>query len=137
MTKQTGFFPSLPADMGTWWDIKGGNFDYAEKAYRAWLEGAEEIQNHAIEFFRARLQKDSAAASELGQCKSAAEAFDLQMTYAGNALADFVDEGQKMAMVLGKVARDSMPSAATVTAAASRKTPRGHRSSPPEAGRGN
>ena len=105
MTNQVDFFGFRPT-VPLMWNLQGGGFDYAEKAYRAWFETAGRIQADAMEFMRHRLEKDVAAVADLGKCKSAVEAFSLQFAYARDAFADYVGEGQKMTALLSDVARD-------------------------------
>ena len=113
MTNQTRFFPAFPVDMRTLWDMNGVSLDYAERAYRAWLDAAGEMQNEAIDFLNSRLAKDSDVIARLGQCKTPVEVFGVQADYAGHAFADFVNEGQKIAVWFGNAAREGMPSGPT------------------------
>ena len=111
MTSQTKFFPTFPVDVRALWDINGKSLDYAEKAYRAWLDAAGEMQNEAIDFLNSRLAKDSAAIARLGQCKTPVEVFNVQADYAGHAFADFVTEGQKIVAYFGNAATEGLTSA--------------------------
>jgi hypothetical protein len=105
MTNPSEFFPSFPVDVRAFWDMNGKSFDYAEKAYRAWLEAAGEMQSEAIAFLNDRLAKDSATMVRLGRCKSPLEVLNVQAEYAGHAFADLVNESQKIAASFSKVAR--------------------------------
>jgi hypothetical protein len=105
MMKQNEFFPAFPVDARTLWDINGKSLDYAEKAYRAWLDAAGEMQTQAIAFFNDRLAKDSEAITRLGRCRSPAEVLSVQAEYAGHVFADLVNESQRMAASFGKIAR--------------------------------
>ncbi|HTP45748.1 MAG TPA: phasin family protein [Casimicrobiaceae bacterium] len=105
MMNRNEFFPSFPVDVRALWDINGKSVDYAEKAYRAWLEAAGEMQAQAIAFFNERLARDSEAVTRLGRCKSPAEVLTVQAEYAGHVFADFVNESQRIAASLGKIAR--------------------------------
>ena len=107
MTSPTEFFP-FPVDMRALWDPNGKSIDYAERAYRAWLDAAGEMQYQAVEFLNDRLTKDSEAMERLGRCKTPVEAFNVQADYAGHALADFMLEGQKVIACFGKAAKVGM-----------------------------
>lgn len=70
--------------------------DFAERAMRAWFEGAQSLQAEATEFVSARAGKDMAALSEWSQCRTPTDALEMQARYAGEALADYLAEGQRM-----------------------------------------
>jgi hypothetical protein len=108
MTSETKFSSAFPVDVGALWDMNGRSLDYAERAYRAWLDAAGEMQNETIDFLNSRLAKDSALIARLGQCKTPVEAFSVQADYAGHAFADIVNEGQKIAVCFGNAAREGM-----------------------------
>ena len=113
MMNRNEFFPSFPVDVRALWDINGKSFDYAEKAYRAWLEAAGEMQTQAIAFLNDRLVKDSEAITRLGRCRSPAEVLSVQADYAGHVFADLVNESQKIAASFGKFARAGAVAAPT------------------------
>jgi len=104
MTIETTFFPPFPVDARTLWDMNGRSVEYVEKAYRAWLEAASEMQSEALDFLNARLTKDAAMMARFGRCKTPVEAFNLQAEYAGSTFVDLVNEGQKIAEHFGKAA---------------------------------
>jgi hypothetical protein len=104
MTNPNELFPSFPVDVRALWDVNGKSFDYADKAYRAWLDAAGEMQSQAIAFLHDRLTKDSAAVTRLGQCRTPVEVLSVQAEYAGNMFADLISESQKIAAYLGKAA---------------------------------
>ena len=104
MTIGTALFPPFPMDARTFWDINGRSLEYAEKAYRAWLEAAGEMQSEVIEFLNSRLAKDSAMMVRLGRCKTPVEAFNVHAEYAGDTFYDLVNEGQKIVAQFGTVA---------------------------------
>jgi hypothetical protein len=104
MTIETALFPPFPMDARTFWEMNGKSLEYAEKAYRAWLEAAGEMQSEAIDFLNSRLAKDSAMIVRLGRCKTPVEALNLHAEYAGNTFYDLVNEGQKIVAQFGKVA---------------------------------
>ena len=68
----------------------------AERAYRSWLQGAESVQAHALEFWNAELQKGIAAMNKMAQCATAAEAFGVQTRYATEAVQGLIAESQKV-----------------------------------------
>jgi len=113
MMNRNEFFSSFPVDVRALWDINGKSFDYAEKAYRAWLEAAGEMQTQAIAFLNDRLAKDSEAITRLGRCRSPAEVLSVQADYAGHVFADLVNESQKIAASFGKFARVGAAAAPT------------------------
>ena len=130
--QRTDPFASFPFDVRMLWDINGKSLDYAETAYRAWLDAAGEIQTEAVGFLNSRFAKDSAAIARLGQCQTPADVLDAQAEYAQSALADFMSESQRIATCLGNAAKKSVfPSLAVPEAeplpAAHRRT--GHRTS--------
>jgi len=105
---RTDPFASFPFDVRMLWDINGKSLNYAEKAYRAWLDAAGEIQTEAVGFLNSRFAKDSAAIARLGQCQTPAEVLNAQTEYAQNALADFMSGSQKIATCLGNAAKRSV-----------------------------
>ena len=109
MTREVDFFAGLAPKVPSLWDVNGEGYDYAEKAYRGWLETAGRMQSDAMEFVRNRLEKDAAAVADLGKCRTAVEAFNVQFAYARDAFADFVGEGRRIATLLGDVTREAMP----------------------------
>ena len=109
MTKPNEFFPSFPVDVRALWDVNGKSLDYAEKAYRAWLDAAGEMQSQAIAFLNDRLEKDTASVTRLGRCRTPVEVMSVQAEYAGNMFADLINESQKMAEYFGKAAKFGAP----------------------------
>ena len=63
---------------------------FAERAYRSWLLGAETVQSQAIEYWNAGMQKSIDAMNEIAQCETAAEAFGVQTRLAAEAMQDFM-----------------------------------------------
>jgi phasin protein len=107
MAKRTSEHIGTPADMSALWDMNGMSFELAEKAYRTWMTNAGRMQTEAIDFLNERLEKSLAVARELGNCKTPAEFFEVQAKYADGALADWFAESQKMAQLLGDIAKES------------------------------
>ena len=96
MTSETTFSP-FPLDVRSWWDMNTQPFAYAERACRAWVDAAGEMQNQATEFLNTCLTRDAAVIAKLARCTTPLEIFGVQADYAGHAFADFVSEGQKIA----------------------------------------
>ena len=106
--QRTDPFASFPFDVRMLWDINGKSINYAEKAYRAGLDAAGEIQTEAVGFLNSRFAKDSAAIARLGQCQTPTEVINAQTEYAQSTLADFMTESQKIAACLGNAAKKSV-----------------------------
>jgi hypothetical protein len=107
-----------PFDVRAMWNMDGAGFGYGEKAYRAWLDGATRMQTEAAGFWNGRLAKDMAALTMLGQCKDPAQAFEAQMRYAREAMADYYEESQRMMGLMRDVATESgVPMAKTARTA--------------------
>jgi hypothetical protein len=53
---------------------------------------------------RHRLERNVEAATSLAGCKNPAEAMQMQMQFAGDTFNEYVAEGQKMMMMLGRTA---------------------------------
>jgi hypothetical protein len=70
--------------------------DYAGRTMRAWLDGAQQLQEEAAEFLRTRAAKDMAVLSEWAQCRTAADALEMQARYANEAWADYVVGTQRL-----------------------------------------
>jgi predicted nucleic acid-binding Zn ribbon protein len=85
-----------PVDYYTLMGMQAPPFDFAEKACRAWLEGAQVMQAEAAEFVNARAGKDMAALTEWTRCKTPTDALEMQARYASEALADYVAGSQRM-----------------------------------------
>jgi hypothetical protein len=87
---------SAPSDVRALWGFDGETLDYAERAYRSWMEGAESVQSKAMSYWSAEVQKGIDAMNEMAKCQSAAEAFGIQTRYATEAMQDFFEEGRKV-----------------------------------------
>jgi hypothetical protein len=75
-------------------------FDFAQKACRAWLDGAQSMQAEASEFVSARAGKDMAALSEWTRCQTPTDALEMQARYASEAMSDYVTGSQRMFKLL-------------------------------------
>jgi hypothetical protein len=80
-------------------------FDYAEQAFRAWLDGAQSMQAEATSFVSARAGKDMAALSELSRCKSPTDALEMQARYASEAMSDYAAGSRRMFELLTAAAQ--------------------------------
>ena len=96
-----------PFDVRAMWNMNGAGLGYGDTAYRAWLDGATRMQTEATTFCNERLAKDMAALTMIGQCKDPAQAFEAQMRYAREAMADYYAEGQRMMGLMRDVATAS------------------------------
>ena len=85
-----------PVDFYTLMGMQAPPFDFAEKACRAWLDGAQVVQAEAAEFVNARAGKDMAALTEWTRCTTPTDALEMQTRYASEALADYVAGSQRM-----------------------------------------
>jgi len=109
MTRKTEAPPTPPAfDAQGLWDMSGRSFEMAERACRAWMGGAMQIQNEALDFMRASAGRNVTAASEIAHCTNAAEAFGLQSRYAQENVAEWLDEGRKMAEMMGALWQENL-----------------------------
>jgi len=109
MTRKAEALPTPPAfDAQGLWDMSGRSFEMAERACRAWMGGAMQIQNEALDFMRASAGRNVTAASEIAHCTNAAEAFGLQSRYAQESVAEWLDEGRKMGEMMGAMWQENM-----------------------------
>jgi len=109
MTRKAEAHPTPPAfDAQGLWDMSGRSFEMAERACRAWMGGAMQMQNEALDFMRASAGRNVTAASEIAHCTSAAEAFGLQSRYAQESMAEWLDEGRKMAEMMGAMWQENI-----------------------------
>jgi hypothetical protein len=89
-----------PMDVYGMLGMQSPPFDFAEKATRAWLEGAQSMQAEATEFVSARAGKDMAALTEWTRCKTPTDALEMQARYASEAMSDYVAESERMFKLL-------------------------------------
>src|SRR5512142_2170908 len=101
MTKRQEPTSGNPIDLRALFDVNGASLDYAEKTYRAWMAGAGRIQNETLGFLNGRLEQGLETARELTNCKSPTEYFEVQARFADRAISDWVQQGQKIARLLG------------------------------------
>jgi len=71
-------------------------FEFAEKAYRAWLDSAQSAQAEAVDFVNTRAGKDMAVLSEWARCTTPTDALEVQARYASEAMSDYVAQSQRM-----------------------------------------
>jgi hypothetical protein len=83
-------------DVHALWAWNDGTMQFAERAYRSWMQGAETIQSHALDYWSTELQKSIEVMNEMAKCQTAAEAFGVQTRYATEAMQGFIAEGQKV-----------------------------------------
>ena len=109
MTRKAEALPTPPAfDAQGLWDMSGRSFEMAERACRAWMGGAMQMQNEALDFMRASAGRNVTAASEIAHCTNPAEAFGLQSRYAQQSMAEWLAEGRKMAEMMGAMWQENM-----------------------------
>ena len=96
---------AYPMDVYGMLGMQAPPFDFAEKACRAWLDGAQSMQAEASEFVSARAGKDMAAMSEWTRCRTPTDALEVQARYASEALSDYVAGSQRMFDLLTGVAQ--------------------------------
>jgi hypothetical protein len=77
--------------------------DLVTKAYTAWLDQANKVNDEAFRFAHDRLAKDLEAAAHLARCSEPNEALTLQMEFASKMAADYLAEGQKMLELVGQL----------------------------------
>jgi hypothetical protein len=100
---------------------------FAERAYRRWLQGAETVQSQAMEYWNTGMQKSIDAMNEIAQCQTAAEAFGVQTRLATEAVQGFITESQKVVEQLTELTRTQWAIAESeVTAAAHAGNGNGH-----------
>jgi hypothetical protein len=95
--------------MASLWDMNQQSFGNAETVLRAWFEISSRVQKQATKFMNTRWTKDTAALAQLGQCKTPADALEVQMAYLRGAFEDYVSEGQKIVDFCDDVARETLP----------------------------
>jgi hypothetical protein len=96
MKHETHVEVATPGNVYTMLGMQPPTLDFAERAMRAWFEGAQSLQAEATEFISARAGKDMAALSEWSHCATPTDALEMQARYASEALADYVAETQRM-----------------------------------------
>jgi len=94
-----------PMDAFALMGMQAPPFDYAEKACRAWLDGAQSMQAEATNFVSARAGKDMAALSELSRCKTPTEALEMQARYASEGMSDYATGSRRMFELLTAAAQ--------------------------------
>ena len=83
-------------DVQALWVWNDDTMQFAERAYRTWLQGAETIQSQALDFWNTELQKGLDAMNQIAKCQTAAEAFGVRTRYATEAMQGLFAEGQKV-----------------------------------------
>lgn len=95
-----------PFDVRSMWGMTDRAFGIDEDGYRVWLENATRMQSEFASFWTQRLEKDAATVAALGQCANPGEAFELQMKYARDAMADYYSEGQRVMQLVNDAAAE-------------------------------
>ena len=73
-------------------------------AYAWWLDQADEWSNEAFRFVNRRLGKDLEAAARLLNCGDANEALAVEVRFANDLAADYLDEGKKVFELMAQAA---------------------------------
>jgi hypothetical protein len=94
--------PWFPADAQAMWSLNAGWMESARKAYATWLEDCWRVRDESLQFLGTRMARNMEAAAGLAGCSNPAEAFELQMKFGIDAFADCVEEGRKIAGLLGR-----------------------------------
>lgn len=97
MTKHTEHSPSAADAAQAMWSQSGPSMDMLLNAYENWTSDWARMQDESLRFFQRRMSCNLENATKLATCKSPAEALEMQMRFAGDALSDYMSEGQKMA----------------------------------------
>jgi hypothetical protein len=84
------------ADVQNLWGWNDETMQFAERAYRSWLRGAETIHTQALDYWNTELQKGLDAMNQIAKCQTAAEAFSVQSRYAQETVQGLLAEGQKV-----------------------------------------
>ncbi len=98
---------AIPARDAAIWSMSPSSMDVVTKAYTAWLDQANKLNDEAFRFAHDRLAKDLAAAAHLVRCSEPNEALALQMEFASKMAADYLAEGQKMLQLVGQLAKET------------------------------
>ena len=77
-------------------DRESPTLDPMINAYAWWLDHAGEFSNEAIRFVSRRLDKDLEAATQLMRCDDSNQALALQVRFANDLAADYLDEGKRV-----------------------------------------
>ena len=89
------------------WNMSLSSTDLVTKAYTAWLDQANKLNEEAFRFAHDRLAKDLEAAAHLVRCSEPNEALALQMEFASKMAADYLAEGQKMLELVSQLAKET------------------------------
>jgi len=105
MKQATEAATANPFDVRALWKMTGTPMDQADTAFRGWLDGATRMQTEAAAFWNDRLGKDVEVLGALSKCTNPGDAFEIEMCYARDAMADYVTESQRMMQMMSDVAR--------------------------------
>lgn len=104
MKHNTNAHPVESQDVFKTWGMPGSPFQDVGDAYRAWFEGAQQVQAEAVEFMNERVGKDMAMLSDCARCTTVAEALEVQARYGSDAVNDYLAEGRRLFELLSHVA---------------------------------
>ena len=83
-------------DLRAAWGMSEEGAQLAERAYRDWMQGAETLQSHALEFWSDGFRRGLDVVNEMARCETAAEAFGVQARYASETMQGLLAESQKV-----------------------------------------
>lgn len=103
MRQATGAQAGNPFDVRTLWGANAATLGPGGDVWQAWIDAGIRMQTEATAFWNARLGRDVAALTALGQCTTPAQALEAQLRYVREAMGDWYEEGQRML----RIARDA------------------------------
>jgi hypothetical protein len=98
---------AIPVRDAAIWSMSPSSTDLVTKAYRAWLDQANKVNDEAFRFAHDRLAKVLEAAAHLVRCSEPNEAFTLQIEFASKMAEDYLAEGQKMLELVSQLAKET------------------------------
>jgi transketolase len=104
MTKQTETTSTIPPTMQAMWGVNSDSMDSAMKAWSQWFNDCTSAQQESLQFLSNRMSRDVEAATRIATCKSPAEVLDLQFRHTCDAVADYVNETQKLVTLFSRSA---------------------------------
>jgi hypothetical protein len=88
------------------WNMDPQSMEAVTKPYRAWFRQANRMRDETMRFAQERFTKEIEAAVQLARCTNPSEAFALQAKFANEMAADYFAEGQKIAELMGEMAKE-------------------------------
>ena len=88
------------------WNVDPQSIETVTKACAAGFGQAKRMQDETLRFAQDRLEKELAAAVQLTKCTTPNEALAVQAKFANKMAEDYLAEGQKIAELMGKMAKE-------------------------------